>query len=223
MKFLLITSFLISMCCISAFAQTNETLLCPTISIYGPMSFPNPDEPITYTALVGKDAEKYDIKYVWTVSGGEILEGQGTSVIKTTWKNSKNRFVATVKIEGLPEHCDNTRSEVMHYTPAPEPIKFAEFLLPITDKSKNYKLIETLQDDPSTQLYVIFYFKKNSAQKSMDQKIQQVVNYLIGENKIGKERITKVKAYSDKKEFIQFWLIGSGVMPPVPEKLNENR
>lgn len=182
------------------------------------MGFPKSDEPITYNVSVGENVEKYDIKYVWTVSGGEIIEGQGTSVIKTTWKNPKSSFVATVKNEGLPEHCDNIRSEVVNYDPAPEPIKFAEFSLPMTDKGKNHKLLETLQDDPSTQLFVIFYFKKNSSQKSIGQKIQEVENYLINENKIDKERITKVKAFTEKQEFVQFWLVTSGVMPPVPEK-----
>lgn len=75
------------MCCIGAVAQTNETLTCPTILLNGPSGFPIPDELIKYSVSLSEDAKNFDLKYVWTVSGGEILEGQGTPFIKTTCQN----------------------------------------------------------------------------------------------------------------------------------------
>lgn len=218
MRILLLTSILILVWCITSFAQINEISPCPAIYVTGPSSVPKLGDSITYSAIVSKNAENYKLKYIWTVSGGEILEGQGTAIIQSTFDYNKGNL-ATVKIEGLPENCQNSASEVAFIDKDPESKKFNEFALADfkLNKGKNDKLIDVLNNDPSLQLYVIFYFKDNSSQKSTNQKMRQVVNLLINKNKIGNERITELKAFSEKQESVQFWLIPTGAMPPTPE------
>lgn len=219
MKILFLTSILILVCCITSFAQINEISPCPAIYVTGPSGVPKLRDSITYSAIVSKNAENYKLKYIWTVSGGEIVKGQGTAVIQSTFDYNKASLVATVEIEGLPENCQNSASEVAFIDKGSESKKFNEFSLADfkLNKGKNDKLIDVLNNDPSLQLYVIFYFKNNSSQKSTDQKMRQVSNLLINKNKIGKERITELKAFSEKRESVQFWLTPTGAMPPTPE------
>ncbi len=52
-----------------------------------------------------------NLAYNWTVSAGEILQGQGTSIISvSTEKLSGINIIATVAINGLPKGCEGTES-----------------------------------------------------------------------------------------------------------------
>lgn len=98
--------------CLLAFSISvpaqNETVICPTISVSGPEMSASPGELVTFTANV-ENAEKYNIKYEWSVDVGEIIEGQGTPIL--TVRTSADTTRATVVITGLPEMCDNTASD----------------------------------------------------------------------------------------------------------------
>lgn len=216
MKILIWTTILLFINSFGTIAQTNQISQCPTISVIGPSSFPNPDELVTYTANVSEEANKYPIKFSWSVNGGQIIEGQGTSIIKTTWKNSKYVFVATVKIEGLPENCANTFSEVMHYEPAPQAEKIDE----ISDKTTKFednrtdKIIKDIKENPSAQLFVLIYSKNI---QTLTDEVQIIKNMLLKDNKTLADHLTFVKTVSSKEK-IEFWLVPAGAAPPEIEK-----
>ena len=140
--------------------------------------------------------------------------------LKQRGENPEHSILVNVEIKGLPENCENTASELMNYELPQQPEKIFESSLNNDKllKVKNDVIVDFLKTDPSAQLFVLFYFKKNSPQKSTERKMRQIENYLVNVNKIDKERITKLKAFTKKQEFVQFWLVPSGVMPPVPEK-----
>ena len=158
MSKILFASIFIFAFCFSAFAQTNEAPPCPIISVRGLAGIPDFNESITFSADVDKDVNNFNIKYVWTVYGGKIIEGEGTKLIKVLYENRGNNLTATVKIEGLPENCPNTSSETMACPlPPPKAIKIDEFIESIAnmDYRRSEKLIKALQDDQSAQLFVI--------------------------------------------------------------------
>ena len=93
---------------ISVAAQT-ESANCPSVKIDAPAFAVKFNETATFTIWIS-DAEKSDYKYLWSVDGGEIVEGQGTPTM--TVKVGEGAFVrATVEIKGLPDGCKNTFSE----------------------------------------------------------------------------------------------------------------
>lgn len=86
--------------------------VCPTLSVSGGGDV-KAGETVTFEAnLSGGNAT--DIKYSWTVSQGEIIEGQGTASIKVkTTQETSETIEATVEIDGpdLCFECPRTASE----------------------------------------------------------------------------------------------------------------
>jgi hypothetical protein len=77
--------------------------VCPTLDVTGSGNF-KAGETVEFTADV-KGGTAPDITYKWTVTQGEIIEGQGTSKIKVkTTSEMTGTIEATVEI-GSPELC----------------------------------------------------------------------------------------------------------------------
>jgi hypothetical protein len=117
MKKLIFVSILVFIFYASAFSQA--TAPCPAISISNPGRILMPGDEMFFTVTVGQEAEKYSLKYEWTVTGGKIVGGQSTLIVKIV-SDDTNYMVdvtATLKIKGLPPNCLNTVSE-RGYQPA---------------------------------------------------------------------------------------------------------
>jgi hypothetical protein len=68
--------------CIASFAQTNTNPPCPTISVTGPAGIVSPGDVARYTVNVDDKGQKLNLEYVWSVSAGSIISGQGTPNIE---------------------------------------------------------------------------------------------------------------------------------------------
>lgn len=72
----------------------------------------NVGEPIFFAVELKRDIEKKDLEFQWTVERGEIADGQGTSQIRVISEMGPS-VAATVKINGLPDGCNNKASETV--------------------------------------------------------------------------------------------------------------
>lgn len=108
-------------------AQTQESS-CPSITIESKVNNPPwgvisggpcPGTPVTFTAAVAGINPKQKYTFYWTVSAGEIVEGQGTSSIKvSTDEDSPNSVTATVELVGLSGHkseCNKTAQATVYF------------------------------------------------------------------------------------------------------------
>lgn len=88
----------------------NGDCFCPTVAVNTSASPVKAGETMTFTANISGGSS--DVSYFWTVSDGEIIEGQGTPVIKvaTTSKMAGKIVKATVEIDGICEDCSKTES-----------------------------------------------------------------------------------------------------------------
>lgn len=77
---------------------------CPTIEVVGATSAEK-SSILTFTANVSGGSSS-DITYSWAISAGEIVEGQGTPVIRVKVLNAKEA-TATVEIGGICEDCSD--------------------------------------------------------------------------------------------------------------------
>ena len=127
MKSFLFILILIVASCINTSAQTDKIPSCPTITVTGPTAIPNPDKPITFTASLSEEAEKFNLQYNWTISGGEITEGQGTLAVKALRKNIGGNLTLTLEVNGLPQGCKKTASETGFTDHPPQIRLFDEF------------------------------------------------------------------------------------------------
>ena len=84
--------------------------VCPTVSVKAPASPTKTGETMTFEADVRGGVDS--ITYNWTVSEGEIIEGQGTPFIKvaTNSKMAGKTVKATVEIGGICEDCEKNAS-----------------------------------------------------------------------------------------------------------------
>jgi hypothetical protein len=91
---------------------------CPRIEISTPKSSVKAGETVTFTVKQLKYLTS--VTYNWTVSAGEIIEGQGTSVIKvkTTREMTGVNLTAAVEIdsEQVGSFCENSASETVLIT-----------------------------------------------------------------------------------------------------------
>src|SRR5215213_5626889 len=93
-----------------AFSNAHQTK-CPKVELIGPSGVTHGGDTLTY--VVSLSSTPANIKYSWTVSHGVIETGQGTQsiIVRSTRADGAQEIVATVKIEGLPEGCNEDFSE----------------------------------------------------------------------------------------------------------------
>jgi hypothetical protein len=218
MRKLLKTSILVFAFCFCAFAQTNNTLPCPTLSVTGPPGISVPDEPITFTASIGEEAKDYEIEYNWTIHGGEIVEGQGTTSVSVLRNVQGQSLMVTVNVSGLPDGCSNTASEsasACGLLPQPTQIDVFSECANHIDKNRINEIVRALYNDPTAQLYIIFRHKENTSPKTTSQKEREISNSLIKAG-LAKDRITTVTDFR-QSESVKFWLVPAGATPPIIE------
>ncbi len=215
MKSFLFILILIVASCINTSAQTDKIPSCPTIRVTGPTSAPKPDEPMIFTASLSEEAEKFNLQYNWTISGGEIIEGQGTLVVKASRKNIGGNLTLTLEVNGLPQGCKKTASETSFAPSLPPQIQlFDEFsIVPSRiDKARLDNFLTSLREDPSAAGYIIESFAKGTSRKMIQQKIQKVFGYLKKAG-IEKDRIILLNCFSNKN-LTQFYSVPAGAIPP---------
>ena len=221
MKSFFASTILVLTFCGGTFAQTNETSPCPTISVMGSSEIPTPDEPITFTAEVSKEAEKFKIKYKWTVTNGEIIEGQGTNVIKVLRNGMFGKsLLAEIEVIGLPKNCVNVASETAAIVCPPNSRLIDEFSESISqiDKARLDNLIIEIQNNPSVVAYIFERFERKTSRKAVERKIQKITDYLVREKKIEKDRFVISIAESDEN-LTQYFIVPPGAEPP---KIEDN-
>ncbi len=200
---------------IASFAQTDPDPNCPTISVDGPAGVVSPGDIARYTVNVDDKGRKQNLEYLWSVSAGEIISGQGTPGIEVRQPENA-RLTVTVKVNGVPEGCPNISSETSSGCDGlPISVKLAQFdgATFIGNKLDLDKIVREMDDSPNDQLYIYFAYKNEPAGKTEQNRERRAVDYLadaIG----GRERITIVRLF-DGVDLAQFWRVPPGASNPL--------
>jgi hypothetical protein len=214
MKKLSIGSVLVFVLGIAVFAQTNQSVSCPTIDVRGG-GLARSNETTYFIADVDMKGKDLKVEYIWTVGGGEIVEGQGTEKIAIKL-SSDNGYWATVEIKGFPEACSNTSTDSRPaYHRLPEPIKVAEFLAIDSRSEKTWleELRKALVDDRNAQVYVVVRFKEDVSENQVAQKLKKLGSFLMKELVLKADRIRMTQVFGEK-ETIEIWFVPSGASYP---------
>ena len=88
---------------------------CPAIVIETPPKMAQPGDKFELSASVKGSVGLSNLRYDWTLSGGIIEKGQGSSVISvgTTRENEGTNIQIKVVVSGLSPVCGNTAAEVI--------------------------------------------------------------------------------------------------------------
>ncbi len=202
--------FALNLAAFNLLGQSN--CVCPNIEIMGPAGVLKAGEPAVFTAQVGGD--KGQSTYNWTVSGGVITKGQGTSVIEVDTSGLEgNTITATVQIGGWCAACENmTRSEVAVIEAKREAILIDKFTRSNCDEvlaRMDAYMIE-LANNPSDSGYVIIYGKAKQT-RFAEREIQNWIKI----RKYDPSRLTTIRGGSDSERAeIEFWRVPPGANPP---------
>ena len=83
---------------------------CPKLIVECPTDIPESGKTYTVKLRVEGVTSNQELTYSWSVSSGEITEGQGTSSVKIRISDSSNSVTATVEVNGLKLDCDRVAS-----------------------------------------------------------------------------------------------------------------
>jgi hypothetical protein len=216
-KLLLIIIFASTFACVVS-AQTEQKSVCPTISVSGG-GIPTPNEPITFTALLGDGIEKYNVKYKWTVNGGTIIEGQGTTQIKVLWQDFCDKNVtATLQVIGLPSYCPSMKSETGSVSDCfTRPIQFDEYgkLAFIKEKAKLNTFANEFTKIKNSNIYFLIYLTNKQKRAEINLRTAKIRKYLTETQKIAKDRIFFV--FSESNIYLtKVYLVPFSSEPPMP-------
>lgn len=75
-----------------------------------PTDVPESGKTYTVKVRIEGDNSNQELSYNWSVSSGEIIEGQGTSSVKIRISDPSQGVTATVEVNGLKGDCERVAS-----------------------------------------------------------------------------------------------------------------
>lgn len=213
MRFVILTLTLLILALGSVVAQESRPD-CPAISVTGPAGIVQPGEEASFIADTDEASKKYDLKYQWSTSIGEIVSGQGTSSIRVKWPGG-DTLTATVEIKGLPDGCPVTASESVVWCAPPVPVLVDEFgKVSKNDIDERFRrFYAELSNNSGSQGYIINY----GTDKEIAARERVIVNSISFRN-CDRSRLTLVRGgmHESGKVYTKFWRVPPGADNPTP-------
>jgi hypothetical protein len=182
---------------------------------------------VTYSANANYGGSR-NLNYTWTVSpaSAKIVTGAGSSRIEIdTTGLAGQRLTATLVVDDG-SGATGCRQIVQAVTWVP-PIERRERISSQFDvccecasddqKARLDNLAIALQNEPSTNAYILVYRNRNSRQPQSKQLLSRARDYLISQRGIDGSRIVTVEGGSRDENCVELWLVPQGAAPPVPK------
>ncbi len=186
--------------------------VCPSVSISCPDGV-LPDQPITFRANVSGAA--LDAAYNWTVSGGRIIDGQGTrSITVDTVGLAGQTVTATLNVRAAGLDCPASCA-VQIPLPKLDCRKFDEFpnLPRNEEKARLDNFAIDLQNSPGSTAYVVVYPRRAGRPGEAEQHTNRVVDYLVSYRGLDASRIIKLTGPTREVLAVELWSCPQGVRP----------
>lgn len=196
---------------------------CPTIAVSAPDDIPSaPGELMKFTATVSGVDPKITPTFEWTVSGGSITNGQGTTVILVEPNDAGGGTItATLKVGGMSDKCVDKASATMSFfvcglvMPA---LKFDEYG-EINFKQETARLdnfATELLNVPTATAYIIVYAGSDASRDKAKARALRVENYLIRTRGIDPERVASIYGGNRKQKTVELFIVPVGAENPAP-------
>lgn len=182
---------------IAAFGQT-ENSPCPKISIQAPNNVIRSEsgDPMVFTALVDDKREEEKFEYIWTVSAGKIVGGQGTPIVELDVKNLETQNItASVEVKGLPQNCAKTASDT-GVVMKREPHNCLDTYGKVSWEDEAFEMDQVMfQFWQNSDVSVVFHlnFSKKPTQKQINTRILRMLKFFSYRKRLGElDRVTFV-------------------------------
>lgn len=192
--------------------------ICPNISVSCPT--PNaPGVPVTFSADLSGGTPGRTPAYNWSVTGGRIVGGQGTSAITVdTAGLAGSELRATVEVAGFGPRCSNSCATSIPSPPlpAPEGTPFDDYgdISRDDEKARLDNFANELQSQPSAQGYYVFYSGPDMRPGAASKRAQLAKEYLVKTRGIDASRIVIMDGGARNAFGVRLWIVPAGAAPP---------
>lgn len=192
--------------------------VCPNIYISCPDRV-ELGKPVTFTSSLTGGSGNLAPLFNWTISGGRIIEGQGTGSIKVDTTGLAGQTLrATLSMGGYPLDC--SASCAISF-PAPlKSRKFDEFgeIARNDEKARLDNFAIDLQNDPTSTAYVIIYPGRGYRSGQLQAQRSQIVDYLVNSRGLDAGRIITIVGPARDSMMVELWVHQQGATPPAPAR-----
>jgi hypothetical protein len=184
----------------------------------------NDGEVITFQADVKNYTGANELNYTWTVSpsSARIVSGAGTPRIEveTAGLNTPQVTAILVVDDGSGESlCRVTREFATNINPILVKTKCFDCFPPVSfddTKARLDNFAIELQNNPSSQGYIIIYGGANSRAGQADALLGRSKEYLTKDRQIDASRFTTINGGYRDTDYIELWVVPPGAQPPTP-------
>ena len=205
--------------CPTPTVKEADVAYCPYIRVSGMAYVPPPVGVITFRVNLNVNSDRVKPRYVWHVSTGEIVAGQGTdSITVSVPENAKGEMVARVNVEGFSLECPAQATTASARTAfGVRHVLLQEF------GNINYEdelarldyLAITLQEDPRLQVHIVFYGGRSSVPGEALRRALRARDYLVNSRGVAPERIFTLDGGYRNELSGEFWLSIGPDPPPL--------
>ena len=202
------TTVLVNRCPPTPPVCPNVSIICPERAELGQV--------LTFSSNVTGGTPGIAGIYNWTVSAGQIIEGQGTPTIRvdTTGLSGGQTVTATLSMGGYTLDCSATCSVSF---PVPvECRKFDEYsdIAYNDEKARLDTFAIELQNDPTATAYVIVYPGAYGRAGDVQRRTTRAVDYIVNSRGISANRIVTLVGPSRDVLLVELWICPQGARPP---------
>jgi len=206
------------------YSCTSLDLSYPTYIVSGRKPIPLSVEVLGAKEVLGEETAKR-LKYVWTVSGGTIIKGEGTSSILVSALPAAGHLMVTLpinlKLQGGEPACETEKSfSITIDTECSSPKKFDEYgdLLFQEEKSRLDALAAKLAtSEPVSKLYIVAYSGRSYCLwEEALLRAKRARRYLIEQHGIEADRIVAADNGFRENLTVELFIAPPGSCGPLP-------
>ncbi|HZE70399.1 MAG TPA: hypothetical protein VE135_12845 [Pyrinomonadaceae bacterium] len=189
--------------------------VCPNVSIVCPDQVAV-DQPITFTAALAGGSGNVAANYSWSISGGRIVEGQGTTSIIVDTKGLAGQTIrAEFLVNGYPSECS---ASCVVQIPLPKQTckRFDEFpsIQRNDEKARLDNFAVELQSDPTATGYVVVSPAANGRAGEVQKHSSRILDYLVNSRGIDARRIVPITGTARNELMVELWSCPQGAVLP---------
>lgn len=189
---------------------------CPRLQILCPSGI-EAGQRITFDSLVSGSLGTSPFVYNWTISGGSIIDGQGTRSITVDTAGFEGQSVtATAVLAGYDASNGGCSASCSVSIPVPQTCrKFDEYpdITRNDEKARLDNLSVELQNDPFATAYVTIHPGEHGKSGDIDKRSRNIIDYLINARGLDSKRIVIKTGSMRPTSSVEIWLCPRGVTP----------
>lgn len=189
---------------------------CPRLQILCPSGI-EAGQRITFDSLVSGSLGTAPFVYNWTISGGSIIEGQGTRSISVDTAGLEGQsLTATAVLAGYDASNGRCSASCSISIPVPQTCrKFDEYpeITRNDEKARLDNLSVELQNDPFATAYVTIHPSERGKPGDFDKRSRNIIDYLMNARGLDSKRIVIKTGSVRPTSFVDIWLCPRGVSP----------